>query len=342
MSHRLGNYGLNKDETMKNRTQDPEPQTPDLQSEDQAMANPSSSKVGAVMVVGGGIGGMQASLDAAAAGFKVYLVERDISIGGVMAQLDKTFPTNDCSTCLISPKLIEVAQHPNIEIITLAEIDKLEGEEGHFTVTLQQEPRYIDPVKCTGCGACLEVCPIRYEVQLPEVEKAARTAYAQATDEGKVATIINRHREEAGNLLPILLDINREFNWLPRSSLEHVSDELRLPLAEILRVASFYNAFSLVPRGKYIIGVCMGTGCFVKGSPRLVDRLERELNIKHGETTEDLMFTLEVVRCLGCCALAPAMRVGDDIFGRLTPSAIPRILKSYAESYGNAGEEAAG
>ncbi len=98
------------------------------------MAN---DKIGAVMVVGGGIAGMQASLDAAAAGFKVYLVERDISIGGVMAQLDKTFPTNDCSTCLISPKLIEVARHPDIEILTQAEVENLSGDAGHFTVTLE-------------------------------------------------------------------------------------------------------------------------------------------------------------------------------------------------------------
>jgi heterodisulfide reductase subunit A-like polyferredoxin len=117
-------------------------------------------KVGAILVAGGGIAGMQASLDAAAAGFKVYLVERDISIGGVMAQLDKTFPTNDCSTCLISPKLIEVARHPDIEILTQTEIDHLEGEAGHFTVTLRREPRYIDAAKCNACGACAEACPV--------------------------------------------------------------------------------------------------------------------------------------------------------------------------------------
>jgi heterodisulfide reductase subunit A-like polyferredoxin len=119
-----------------------------------------SQKIGAIMVVGGGIAGMQASLDAATAGYKVYLVERDISIGGVMAQLDKTFPTNDCSTCLISPKLIEVARHPDIEILTQTEIDKLEGEAGHFSVTLKREPRYIDATKCNACGACSEACPV--------------------------------------------------------------------------------------------------------------------------------------------------------------------------------------
>jgi NADH:ubiquinone oxidoreductase subunit E len=209
---------------------------------------------------------------------------------------------------------------------------------------VEKQARYVDPERCTGCGACLSVCPIRYEVQLPEVKARARTAFAKATDELVVSGIISRHREKRGNLLPILLDINRHFNWLPRASLEQVSDELKLPLVEILRVATFYNAFSLVPRGKHIISVCMGTGCFVKGSPRLLDRLERELGLKHGQTTEDMLFTLEVVRCIGCCALAPAMRVGEDTFGRLTPGMIPKILKSYVESSGReeAEEEAAG
>ncbi len=124
------------------------------------MGDRTGGEVGAILVAGGGIAGMQAALDATAAGFKVYLVERDISIGGVMAQLDKTFPTNDCSTCLISPKLIEVAQHPDIEILTQAEIEKLEGEAGNFMVTLKREPRYIDPSKCNACGACSEVCPV--------------------------------------------------------------------------------------------------------------------------------------------------------------------------------------
>ena len=124
---------------------------------------------------------------------------------------------------------------------------------------------------------------------------------------------INAYRGEQGILLPVLLDINRYFNWLPRCALEHVSSELSIPLTEILRVASFYNAFSLVPRGKHIISVCLGTGCFVKGSTRILERLERELGISHGPTTEDALFSLEVVRCIGCCALAPAgRRVGED------------------------------
>jgi heterodisulfide reductase subunit A-like polyferredoxin len=132
------------------------------------MTNLSLSKVGAVMVLGGGIAGIQASLDAAAAGYKVYLVERDISIGGVMAKLDKTFPTNDCSTCILSPKLIEVAQHPDIEILTQSRIHRLEGEAGHFTVTIKQEPRYLDAAKCKSCGVCTEACPVTLPSEFDE------------------------------------------------------------------------------------------------------------------------------------------------------------------------------
>jgi NADH-quinone oxidoreductase subunit E len=212
----------------------------------------------------------------------------------------------------------------------------INGEPGRFKVNLEKQPRYIDMAKCTGCGVCIGACPIRYEVQLPEAVRAARTAYAQATDEAAVAQIINHYRDKKGNLLPILLGVNKKFNWLPRCALEHVSDELKLPLSEILRVATFYNAFSLVPRGRNIISICLGTGCFVKGSPRVLDRMERELKIKHGQTTEDFMFSLEVVRCIGCCALAPAIRVGNDTFGRLTPDAVPKILKIYTEGEASA------
>jgi len=116
--------------------------------------------VGTVMVVGAGVSGIQAGLDAAKAGFKVYLVDKGPAIGGKMAQLDKTFPTNDCSMCILSPKFIECATDPNIEILTDAELERVEGEAGDFRVTLIQKPRYVNPEKCTGCGTCAEYCPV--------------------------------------------------------------------------------------------------------------------------------------------------------------------------------------
>ncbi|MBI5585294.1 MAG: FAD-dependent oxidoreductase [Deltaproteobacteria bacterium] len=118
------------------------------------------SNTGAVLVVGAGISGMQSALDLANAGFKVYLVDRNVNIGGVMAQLDKTFPTNDCSTCLISPNLIEVAASPKSEIITRARVERLSGEPGNFLAEIFKEPRFVKEEACTGCGECVKVCPV--------------------------------------------------------------------------------------------------------------------------------------------------------------------------------------
>ena len=105
---------------------------------------------------------MQAALDVANSGFKVYLVEKNPSIGGNMAQLDKTFPTNDCSTCMISPKLIEVAKHPNIEILSYSEIEEITGSPGNFKVKIKRKARYVDETICTGCGTCVQNCPVQY------------------------------------------------------------------------------------------------------------------------------------------------------------------------------------
>lgn len=115
---------------------------------------------GAVLVIGGGIAGIQAALDLAESGFKVYLLEKNPVIGGRMSQLDKTFPTNDCSMCILSPKLNEVDRHENIELITNAELLSVEGEAGNFKVRIRKNPLYVDPDKCTGCGLCSEVCPV--------------------------------------------------------------------------------------------------------------------------------------------------------------------------------------
>jgi len=120
-----------------------------------------SEKVGAVAVIGGGIAGVQAALDLADIGFKVYLLEKTPAIGGVMAQLDKTFPTNDCSMCILSPKLVDCARHPNIELLTNTEVQKIEGAPGNFNVKVLKKPRYIDIEKCTSCGDCTAICPVK-------------------------------------------------------------------------------------------------------------------------------------------------------------------------------------
>ncbi|MBE9473984.1 MAG: FAD-dependent oxidoreductase [Chloroflexi bacterium] len=132
---------------------------------------------GAVMVVGGGIAGMQASLDLADQGFKVYLVEAKSAIGGKMAQLDKTFPTNDCAMCIISPKLVETGRHPNIEILTNSRVKDIMGEPGDFSITVHHEPRYIDLTKCNACGDCAEVCPVVVPDSFNEGLSQRRAAY---------------------------------------------------------------------------------------------------------------------------------------------------------------------
>ena len=125
----------------------------------------------AALVIGGGIAGIQAALDIADAGFKVYLVEREPSIGGRMSQLDKTFPTLDCSACIMTPKMVDVARHPNIELMTYSQVEEVEGEAGRFKVRVRKKARSVDMDKCTSCGLCAENCIIRY---VPYVEKAER------------------------------------------------------------------------------------------------------------------------------------------------------------------------
>jgi len=136
-----------------------------------------------VVVIGAGIAGIQAALDIAGHGIHVHLIEREPSIGGHMAQLDKTFPTNDCSMCILSPKMVDVARHPLITIHTCAEVEKIEGEIGHFTVTIRKEPRYVDAERCTGCGDCIEICPVevynRFDAGVG-VRKAIYKPHAQA------------------------------------------------------------------------------------------------------------------------------------------------------------------
>lgn len=157
-----------------------------------------------VLVIGGGIAGIQASIDLGNMGFKVYLVEKTPAIGGRMAQLDKTFPTNDCAMCMLSPKLIEAGRHPNVEIITQANVEKVEGEAGDFKITILKTPRYIIEDKCTGCGDCAEVCPVErpsvYEQGLAK-RKAVYRPFIQAIP--NIFTISKNERPPCSTTCPI-------------------------------------------------------------------------------------------------------------------------------------------
>ena len=151
--------------------------------ESQLAENTQDDNTGDVLVVGAGISGIQAALDLANSGFKVYLVDKSPAIGGKMAQLDKTFPTNDCSMCIESPKFIECNRHPNIQILTYTEVDNIRGEEGDFQVTLTKKPRYIRNDKCRGCTTCTEYCPVKIPNEYNQnlsTSKASHIYFSQA------------------------------------------------------------------------------------------------------------------------------------------------------------------
>jgi NADH:ubiquinone oxidoreductase subunit E len=288
--------------------------------------NIQKEKVGAALVVGGGIGGMQAALDLAESGIKVYLVDSKPSIGGVMSQLDKTFPTNDCAMCTIAPRLVSIGRHKDIEVLTLSEVERITGEPGNFNVALKRQARFVDESVCTGCGSCVANCPIRFVPQPLDGERLVELAPdVQAT----VDQIINEHRHRQGPLMPILQSINVVYNYFPEDVLRYVAQQLDIPLPQVLRVATFYNAFSLKPRGKHIINVCMGTTCYVRGGERLMEKFSDVLKIQPEETTPDMLFTLKSVRCIGCCGLAPAVMVGDEVHGKLTIKQVPGIIQKH-------------
>jgi NADH:ubiquinone oxidoreductase subunit E len=282
---------------------------------------------GSVLVCGGGIAGIQASLDLSAAGFHVYLVEESPTIGGGMARLDKTFPTGDCATCIISPKLVECMRDLNIEVLTMADVQALEGEAGHFTAKVRVRPRSVDADKCTGCGDCIQACPVRNVVQIPDPFQPSQPLTAD--DEAKLAAVYTRHQGDPGGLMPILHDVNHEYGYLPRPVLEHLAQRLEVPVAAILRVASFYDEFPFEPVGRHVIEVCTGTSCYARGSRALLERVEEEIGVAADETDKDGRFTLRTVRCLGLCALSPSMRIDGQSFGRLTPDRVPGILERF-------------
>lgn len=148
----------------------------------------------------------------------------------------------------------------------------------------------------------------------------------------QVSDIIARYQEKPGTVISVLEDIQDLFGYLPKEVLVEVSEALDVALSQLFSSATFYSAFTLKPRGKHTVHVCLGTACHVRGAPKVVDELSRILEVAPGDTTVDNQFTLETVRCIGCCSLAPAITVGKDIYGYNTMDKVGGILEKYKET----------
>jgi NADH-quinone oxidoreductase subunit E len=148
-------------------------------------------------------------------------------------------------------------------------------------------------------------------------------------DNERVDQIVDKHNAEASSLIQVLLDIQSEHSWLPKEALERVAERLQVPMTRIQHIATFYKAFSLVPKGRHQVHICMGTACHVRGAPRVLDKVEEMTGIKPGETDLELKFSLEIVNCLGCCALGPVMEIDGKTYGKMSPAQTSDVLKNY-------------
>lgn len=148
-------------------------------------------------------------------------------------------------------------------------------------------------------------------------------------DVTKLAGIFSRYDCEPHDLIPVLQDIQDEYNYLPKDELKEVATKLNVPLTQVYSVATFYKMFSLIPKGRHQLKVCLGTTCHLKGGPRLVDSVSSRLGVEVGYTSKDGMFSLETVGCLGSCAQAPVMMIDDRYFARVTVDKVSKILKQY-------------
>lgn len=147
--------------------------------------------------------------------------------------------------------------------------------------------------------------------------------------EDRIDQIIDKYVNEKGILIQLLLDIQHEFNWIPKEAINRISERLKIPYSQIFRVASFYTALSLKPIGRHLVQVCLGTACHVRGGAKILDTVEDALGIKAGNMTDDLKFTLSGVNCLGCCAQGPMLMVDADYYGGVTPTQVKAILEKY-------------
>ena len=148
-------------------------------------------------------------------------------------------------------------------------------------------------------------------------------------NEERLTEILGKYEADQSTIIAVLQDVQQEFGYLPKDAIHTVSKEMNIPLSRVLSLATFFNAFSLKPKGKHPINVCMGTACHVRGAQLILEKLERELEIKSGSTTQDGNFSVDEVRCVGCCGLAPVIMVGDEFHGKLSQTKVPGVLRKY-------------
>ncbi len=151
----------------------------------------------------------------------------------------------------------------------------------------------------------------------------------ESVDIEGIDQIIDKYQAEPSSLIQVLLEIQAQHHWLPKEALERISERLQVPLTQILHIATFYKAFSLVPKGRHEIHICMGTACHVRGAQRVLDTVQDATGIKPGETDLDLRFSLDTVNCLGCCALGPVMEIDGKTHGNISVAETTEVLESY-------------
>ena len=159
--------------------------------------------------------------------------------------------------------------------------------------------------------------------------EACSTQIGEEKNAKEMQEILEKYKQDKSNLIQILNEVQETYGYIPKFSQVEISKYLNLPMAEIYGVITFYSRFSLKPKGKYNVAVCLGTACFVKGSEKLLDRVKEKLGIDIGETTEDGKFSIEATRCIGACGLAPVFTVNEEVYGKATTETIDKVLKEY-------------
>ena len=283
---------------------------------------------GAALVCGGGIAGIQAALDLSAAGFRVHLVEESPTIGGSMARLDKTFPTGDCATCIISPKLVECMRDYNIDVLTMTDVLTLDGEAGRFRVGIRKRPRGVRADKCTGCGDCWTVCPVRCTAESPPPFQPS--VPLNETDAAVLRDILARHEGDPGAMMPVLQEVNQAYGYIPRRD----AGAPGLPVADA--------AGGDLAGGQLLRPISPGAGgpphrrslCRyvvpcprIEGPARAVGTTARRRGRRNrpGRALHAADGPLP-----GAVRLSPAMKIDGRSFGRVDLGRVPGILEQFA------------